>query len=43
MERQPCGTVGVFKSGKVSCRTIEKLGAGYKANRRSIKEHKKAV
>jgi len=43
MERQPCSTIGVSKSRRVSCRTIEKLGAGYEVNRRSIKEYEKAV
>ena len=43
MERQPCGTIGVSKSGRVSCRATEELGAGYKVNGRSIEEHEEAV
>jgi len=35
--------IGVSKSGKVSCRTTEELGAGYKVNRRSTEEHEKAI
>jgi len=43
MERRPCGTVRDSKSGKVSCRIIEKLGTGYKGNGRSTEEHKKTI
>jgi len=35
--------IRVSKSGGVSCRTTEELGAGYKVNGRSIKEHEKTV
>ena len=35
--------IRVSKSGGVSCRATEELGAGYKVNRRSIAEHEKAV
>jgi len=35
--------IGVSKSGRVSCRTTEELGAGYKVNKTSTEEHKKAI
>ena len=35
--------IGVSKSERVSCRTTEKLEAGYEVNGRSTKEHEKAV
>jgi len=43
MERWPCSMIRVFKSRRVSCRTTKKLGTGYEANRKSTKEHEKAV
>jgi len=43
MERQPCGMIRVSKSGRVSCRTVEELGAGYEVNGRSTEEYEKAV
>ena len=43
MERQPCGTVRDSKSGRISCRTTEELGTGYKGNKRSTEEHEKAI
>ena len=43
IKRQPCGTIRVFKSGRVFCRTTEKLGAGYKVNGRSTEEYKKTI
>jgi len=35
--------IGVSKSGRVPCRTIEKLGAGYEINGRSTEEYKKTI
>jgi len=35
--------IGVSKSGRVSCRTTEELGAGYKVNGRSTKEYEKTI
>jgi len=35
--------IGVSKSGRVSCRTTEKLGADYEVNGRSIEEHEKII
>ena len=43
MEKQPCGTIKDSKSGRVSCRTIEELGTGYKGNGRSTEEHEKTI
>jgi len=43
MKRQPCGIIRVSKSERVSCRTTEELGVGYKVNERSIEEHEKAI
>ena len=43
MERQPYGTIRDSKSRRVSCRTTEELGTGYKSNERSTEEHKKAI
>jgi len=43
MERQPCGTIRVSKSGRVSYKTTEELEVGYKVNERSIEEHEKAI
>jgi len=43
MERQPCGTIRDSKSIRVSYRTTEELGIGYKDNKRSTKEHEKAI
>jgi len=35
--------IGVSKSGRVPCRTTEKLGAGYEVNKRSTEEYKKTI
>jgi len=35
--------IKVSKSGRVSYRTTEELGAGYEVNGRSTKEHEKTV
>ena len=43
MKRRPCGTVRDSKSGRISCRTTEELGTGYKGNKRSTEEHEKAI
>ena len=43
MKRQPCSMIGVSKSGRVSCKTTEELGASYEVNGRSTEEHEKAV
>jgi len=43
VERQSCGTIRNFKSRRVSCRTTEELGTGYKDNGRNIEEHEKAI
>ena len=43
MERQPCGTIRDSKGGRVSCKTTEELGTGYKGNRRSTEEHEKTI
>ena len=43
MERQPCGTIRDSKNRRVSCRTTEELGTGYKGNGKSTEEHEKAI
>ena len=43
MERRPCGLIRISKIRRVSHRTIEELGAGYKVNGRSTEEHEEAV
>jgi len=43
MERQSCGTIRDSKSERVSCRTTEELGTGYKDNGRSTEEHEKTI
>jgi len=43
MKRQPCSTIRDSKSRKVSCKTTEELGTGYKDNGRSTEEHEKAI
>ena len=43
MERRPCGLIRISKIRRVSHRTIEELGAGYKVNGRSTEEYEEAV
>ena len=43
MEEQPCGTIRISKSRRVSYKITEKLGAGHKFNERSTEEYKEVV
>jgi len=43
MERRPCGIIRDSKSRRVSCRTTEELGIGYKGNERSTEKYEKAI
>ena len=43
MKRRSCSIIRNSKSRRVSCRTTEELGTGYKDNKRSTEEHEKAI